>query len=198
MARPRSISTDLILEAARQVFLDRGLGATTAEIAKVAGISEGTIFKRFGTKDSLFLEAMGLSGQPAWAESLMESCGQGELAETLEGIAWRVLEFFLEIIPKMAMLMSCHLSPEEIFRAHEDPPPLRGLRLMRGYFAEEQRLGRIRPEADAEVLARMFLGGLHSFAWNEQTGINERMPMEPSVFIRGFVAVLLDGAEAAP
>ena len=58
MPRPVSIHNDAILEAASQVFLAHGYQASTAEIARRAGVSEGSIFKRFKTKTDLFLAAM--------------------------------------------------------------------------------------------------------------------------------------------
>lgn len=45
-----------ILDAATKVFVSKGYnGATTSEIAKEAGFSEGTVFKYFKTKKELFL-----------------------------------------------------------------------------------------------------------------------------------------------
>ena len=57
MPRPRTITDEQIVEAARAAFLEQGFSATTAEIARRAGISEGTLFKRFATKEDLFEEA---------------------------------------------------------------------------------------------------------------------------------------------
>ena len=54
MARTRTISDEQILDAAQAVFLEQGPQATTSAIADRAGISEGTIFKRFPTKQALF------------------------------------------------------------------------------------------------------------------------------------------------
>ena len=46
-----------ILDAAREVFTERGFArATTAEIARTAGIAEGTIYNYFGSKRDLFTE----------------------------------------------------------------------------------------------------------------------------------------------
>ena len=46
-----------ILEAAMQVFLEKGfLGATTKEIADAADIAEGTIYNYFQSKEDLLLE----------------------------------------------------------------------------------------------------------------------------------------------
>lgn len=54
MARPRSEDKQqALLRAATQVFASLGLGAPTAQIAKQAGVAEGTLFRYFSTKDAL-------------------------------------------------------------------------------------------------------------------------------------------------
>src|SRR5437773_5345651 len=53
--RPTTVSDDQLLDAARDVFLARGLDATAAEIAARAGISESLVFYRYKTKEALFL-----------------------------------------------------------------------------------------------------------------------------------------------
>jgi AcrR family transcriptional regulator len=58
MGRPKIISDDTLLACAREVFLERGTAASTKEIARRAGTSEATVFKRFPTKAALFLAAM--------------------------------------------------------------------------------------------------------------------------------------------
>lgn len=48
-----------ILEAARSVFLRRGLsGARTREIADAAGVNEALLYRHFSSKDALFEEAV--------------------------------------------------------------------------------------------------------------------------------------------
>src|SRR5436190_8476303 len=42
-----------LLDAAVAVFAERGLEASTAEIARRAGVGQGTVFRRFPTKDDL-------------------------------------------------------------------------------------------------------------------------------------------------
>jgi AcrR family transcriptional regulator len=42
-----------LLDAAAAVFAERGLEASTAEIARRAGVGQGTVFRRFPTKDDL-------------------------------------------------------------------------------------------------------------------------------------------------
>jgi len=54
MARPLSEEKrEAILEAAADLVAQIGTGAPTAKIAKAAGVSEGTLFTYFATKDDL-------------------------------------------------------------------------------------------------------------------------------------------------
>jgi AcrR family transcriptional regulator len=54
MARPKSKERrNAILDALTQTIASRGVSASTLAVAKMAGVSEGTIFKHFVTKDEL-------------------------------------------------------------------------------------------------------------------------------------------------
>jgi AcrR family transcriptional regulator len=60
-ARARDLRADaqrnreLIIAAAVEVFAERGLEASTAEIAQRAGVGEATLFRRFPAKDDLII-----------------------------------------------------------------------------------------------------------------------------------------------
>jgi AcrR family transcriptional regulator len=60
-ARARDLRADAqrnrerIIAAAVEVFAERGLEASTAEIAQRAGVGEATLFRRFPTKDDLII-----------------------------------------------------------------------------------------------------------------------------------------------
>lgn len=55
VARPRSEDKRMaILEAATEAIAEAGLGASTALIARKAGVAEGTIFRYFASKDDLY------------------------------------------------------------------------------------------------------------------------------------------------
>lgn len=66
MARPPTLTDDEILLRARAVFVERGYGARTPEIAAAVGLSWGALVFRFGGKAELFRRAM--------AESIRGSC----------------------------------------------------------------------------------------------------------------------------
>ncbi|NQX27100.1 TetR/AcrR family transcriptional regulator [Microbacteriaceae bacterium VKM Ac-2854] len=57
---PAAERRELILIAATELFGSRGFsGTTTDQIAKAAGISQPYVVRMFGTKEALFLEAIG-------------------------------------------------------------------------------------------------------------------------------------------
>ena len=61
-----------ILNGARQVFLAHGFdGASMGEIAKVAGVSKGTLYVYFDSKEALF-EALTLEEKKGLAEVLFK------------------------------------------------------------------------------------------------------------------------------
>ncbi|HZO06743.1 MAG TPA: helix-turn-helix domain-containing protein [Solirubrobacterales bacterium] len=75
-----------IVAAAAEVFAERGLDASTAEIADRAGVGEATIYRRFPTKDDLVAAIV--------ATKMEETLEIG--AECLEEAdPWRGLERFL-------------------------------------------------------------------------------------------------------
>lgn len=70
---PAAQRRELILEAATGVFAERGYaGSTTDQVAKAAGISQPYVVRMFGTKESLFLEALNRA--------------QGKLVDTFRGV----------------------------------------------------------------------------------------------------------------
>src|ERR1700761_810536 len=75
-----------IVAAAMEVFAERGLDASTAEIAARAGVGEATLFRRFPTKDDLVIAIIG--AQLVETAALAAACLEEE-------DAWRGVERFL-------------------------------------------------------------------------------------------------------
>jgi AcrR family transcriptional regulator len=190
MSRPTTLSSEEILEAARQVFLRKGHAAPTAEIARRAGVSEGTLFKRWGTKDKLFLAAMAPES-PTWADKVEAMVGQGEVRENLVAIAGQILAFYQQATPRIIHIWASSLHRKRR-KLGPNSPPVVGIQLTTDYLAAEAALGRL-AVADPEVAARVFLGALHKFAFQELLGVNVVLPMEVDRFIRGLVDLLWAG-----
>ncbi|MGM0556620.1 MAG: TetR/AcrR family transcriptional regulator [Myxococcota bacterium] len=197
MARPQSITDEQILDAARDVFLEHGIQAPTSAIAEQAGISEGTIFRRYETKEKLFQAAMGIPHEPEWfaqAEQLEE---HEDVEEALTELGFGMIEFFSDMIPKMSMLMSCGASGPQMFEGNADAPPIRAIRTLTRFFAAHQRAGRLK-NFDPEIAARMFLGSIFHFCFSECVGINQFAPMPERSYVRGVVDTILRGTASQP
>lgn len=86
LRRDAAANRELILDAAALVFARHGLDAGVEEIARVAGVGVGTLYRRFPTKDALIAELV--------RDVLETMCAlAAEAAEAPEG---RGLEQFLE------------------------------------------------------------------------------------------------------
>lgn len=168
MARPTTISREQILDAARALFLEQGFKVSTATIAKAAGISEGTIFKRFSTKDILFTEAM----CPRQLEpDLVPAVGEGEILEALIALAERLISLYRELVPRMLRVWA-HSTPGEktpiqrIQDSEGTSPPMRLIAMLTQYLDAEAALGRIEV-SDSSLLARTLMATTHNYVMLE-------------------------------
>ena len=197
MARPVSIKDETIIDAARHVFLERGIQATTAEVAERAGVSEGSVFKRFKSKSELFRAAMeDRLIEPDWMHDLGGRVGQGDMRENLFGLGISIIAFFRDLMPLMMMAWS-NPAPNGLpgIIAGPNPPPVRVTKQLTGYFEAEMRAGRLRRQ-DAEVVARSFLGSLIHFVFFELLHRAEgELPLSTEAYVRGLVSLLWGGIE---
>ena len=83
----------------------------------------GTLFKRFGTKESLFAAAMGLPPlEPVIGDILTVRPGETARKRCIR-IGGLLVRFFVQVIPRMTtMFASGNLQPGKIFE--NDPKPL--------------------------------------------------------------------------
>jgi AcrR family transcriptional regulator len=76
-----------ILEAAVQVFAERGLDATLDEVAAAAGVGVGTVYRRFPDKDALI---------GALFDHAVDEIANLASAAPDQGNSWKALVWFLE------------------------------------------------------------------------------------------------------
>jgi AcrR family transcriptional regulator len=175
MSRPVTITTDQILEAAREVFLEKGFGASTAEIAQRAGVSEGSLFNRFATKEDLFLAAIGVPAEPPWFATVDRLSGQGELRTNLIDLYVEIIEHFRLILPRITMRWASRVPQPGDFQKLEDLPPVKILRKLTELFAREIEIGRLRA-CDPRLAAAAYMGGIHHLAMAEMMGHQAPIP----------------------
>jgi len=170
MARPVVIDDDLILTTAREVFLEKGLRATTADIAERAGVSQGILFKRFKTKQALFKASMNLQDdeEGPLPVNLQNRVGVGSVRETLRELGNALVHKFLGLVPTMMMDWSNSrdemTAPSEKGSEPHQESAVRRIHLIACYLDEEAKLGRVK-DVNSEILAQTFVGALWHYAF---------------------------------
>ncbi len=195
MARPTTIDDGKLLDAAREVFLEKGIAATTAEVAARAGVAQGSIFKRFRTKHELFLAAMRAApGKQRWTELLERRTAEAGLREALVELGVTVLEFLKGLTPLIVMAWSNRGEvgiPKDIEAGKAGP--YRHIPELVAVFEREMRAGRLRKH-DAWLVARLFVGAMQSYAlFNLVFARPLGPPIAPDAYVRGVVDVLWAG-----
>lgn len=174
------------------MFERHGFSVTTAQIAEEAGISEGSIFRRWSSKQDLIVTALGIE-KPRWIELATDLTDDDRAVEVqLTELATSMLDFFLENIPKMTAMLSCGVDMRAKLMRTSDAPPVKGVRAITNYFAQLRDAGRIRM-TDPEIAARVLVASTHHYAFSELVGLNEIMPMPRETYIRGIVDNLMRG-----
>lgn len=166
MARPVTIRDEDLLDAARAVFVEHGITATTAQVAERAGVSEGTLFNRFKTKDELFQRAMAERFVPHdFLIELVERIGRGTVRDNLLTAGQKLFDHFRRIMPLMMMHWS-NPCDGEMAKFHQRGGPEENRKLVLRYLEGEMDLGRMR-RMEPEIAAWLFVGPLFHAAFYE-------------------------------
>ena len=194
MARPRRITDEKILAAAREVFLEQGYSAPTSEIARRSECSEGTIFKRFPTKEALFCASLGSGEAPAVVLLAEEGLPAGEPRKALQAVFTEFVAFFRDMLPRIIMLWSSRVidHPFQIHEGVENPPPRRLIAALSAYLERERKAGRIR-DVDTQVAARALIGAAQNYALFEMMGLHDAETAPPDEYGRRVVDLLWQG-----
>ena len=177
-----------LLEAALRVYAVAGVrGATTRRIAQEAGVNEVTLFRQFGSKDTLLqealtwearraLEGVGLPSAPADPErELLEFCHRQHrgLSASRSLIRTSMAEFSEH--PDAARLV-CQA-------------PVRIAEELQQYLARLRAAGLASGDWEPRAAAAMLMGTLFSDAMGRDC-MPERYPPEPDA-VRQYVALFL-------
>ena len=193
--RPPAVSNEALLEAAREVFLERGIRATTLEVAERAGVSEGTLFHRFKTKEALFRQAMRFdpAEPPPVLDGLAALVGEGDLRANLVTVATELIEVGRIALPVMMMSWSNPSDPDgfaTLVRRRADGYQ-RSFRSVCAFFEGEVEAGRLHA-AEPEALARIFIGSLHHYCMSELLRVEgQKASLGASAFVHALVDALL-------
>ncbi len=148
-----------ILDGARAVFRSSGFdGASMGEIAKAAGVSKGTLYVYFDSKEALF-EALALDEKRCLAEVLFRlDAADPDVAGALThlGRSYLVEMSRPDHVTLIRMVIgACEKFPR-IGQAFFEAGPVQGARRLAAYLDAQVAAGRLR-SADTNLAARHFL-----------------------------------------
>jgi AcrR family transcriptional regulator len=198
MARKQTISDEALLSAARIVFLKAGVGGSTKDIARRAGVSEATLFKRFGTKADLFFRAMVPQAAESAKAVLKCSAETGE-ADFLACCMREMLAYFRVAMPFiLAMVAHPDFESQDFGDRHPENPARRFSTAIANALAE--RLGPAgaaadRRGADLHALTALMVSSVHSLALFELLALHDTPDADFDRLIDGMAAILWSGAE---
>lgn len=159
----RKNTKEAIAAAGLKFFSEKGyLGATTREIAKLAGVSEVTLFRHFSNKQNLFISILQQYSFLPQLRELTKELQKRPLKEALKVIA---INFLNELRAKRDLINIIHAEhkryPEvlkEYFRNLSDSLITELAEFLRGY----EREGILR-DGDIFLMAKAFFGLFFSY-----------------------------------
>lgn len=155
-----------LIEATRSVVREVGYAhASTRAIALAAGVAEGTIYRHFPDKASLFFATVVESNSPIieWVTALPDRAGRGTVEENLADAAVQLASLRDQIVPlELAIAADPELAAHrrKVMAAAGPSLPPGPPEAVAAYLAAEQRLGRVRGDVDPREAAGILLGVL--------------------------------------
>ncbi|MBI5834075.1 MAG: TetR/AcrR family transcriptional regulator [Armatimonadetes bacterium] len=191
MARPVVISDEQILDAARIVFARDGASATTKDIARQAGVSEGSVFNRFPSKEALLQAAVRPPDVPGWVQTMAGLRGVGDLRANLVQLAHEMIAFVQDRLPLMMLLWTIKV-PYPTEPAGQPPPAVRDQQRLAAYLDDEIKAGRLRP-CDTQALAQLLFGACVSFVIDRRDALATITPEAVAAYATGLIDTVWPG-----
>lgn len=170
MTQRGEATRERLIEATRQVVREVGYNrATTRAIARAADVSEGTIYRHFPDKTTMFFAAALGPHEQILAEfaDLPALAGENTLTDNLTTALIRLAVLRDDIVPlELAIMTDPELAagrttvPTQRRELGKGGPPER----LAEYLAAEQQMGRLRADLDPTHVARTLLTLLFALA----------------------------------
>ena len=189
-----------LIEATRDVVREVGYAhASTRAIAQAAGVAEGTIYRHFPDKASLFFATLLESNAPVvdWVAGLPTRAGEGTVETNLVEAAVRLASLRGQVMPlELAVAADPELAAQRqrAMQAAGTSLPPGPPEAVAAYLAAEQRLGRVRSDIDPREAARLLLGMLFTLGTLPQVEDDGLSPDRVTSAVRLLVRGIAPGA----
>lgn len=181
-----------IVDAAMTLVRDKGYVATTTkEIAKLAGVNECTLFRKFESKKDIVLQGVNQAGWRANVTPEIFSEVQWELQEDLE----MFMRAYMERMTPDFVNLSIGLRAPQIYE--ETAPlimkvPQAFLSSLIDYFYKMHEKGKL-PECDFEALAMTIFSATFGYTFLSASFDKKLMDIDRERYIKECVALFLKG-----
>jgi len=194
MGRPKEVTDEQIVVAARRCFLARGAQVSAVEIGRELGVSHTTLFNRFGSKEGLMLAALGPPHEIPWVATLDAGpVGGRSVRAQLITLAKVMSAYFQDLQAGLGMLQAAGIDPGRATCARTGgSPAAEGLRALIGWLERAQDQGRIGP-CDVATLASTILGALHGWAFTARVCGESTCAAASDLYVERFVELLWTG-----
>jgi len=189
-----------LIDATRRVMAERGVaGTTTKEIAKAAGVAEGTIYNQFQDKADLYL-SVAAELIPEFLRGLDDEPGRTAPRALLIKVANNTIATMSELIPILCGVIG---EPELRAGSHDRWAANRAAGKaapfgLTEYFGAAQAAGTIGDQLEPPILARMFLGTVFHHTFMRLLAGESNLELTGRRFVESLVDAVLIAAGPAP
>jgi AcrR family transcriptional regulator len=166
MSRPKTISDEKLLTIARKCFFEQGPSVPTRVIALKAGISQPALFKRFKSKEELFMAAV---ASPTVLKRVQDLNGWidthptgGDLAPQINELLLKLWYLLKDILPRL-IAMHAHGNyrfSDDLFKGIKKPPAVKMVENISDFIKRGQKNGQIDKFLNPEIAAMNIVGAL--------------------------------------
>jgi TetR/AcrR family transcriptional regulator, fatty acid metabolism regulator protein len=163
----RADKSNAILRAAIEVFARSGhLNAKMAEVARTAGVADGTVYLYFKNKDDLLVSIFNTAMDVFIAQAREELAAIDDPREQLKHFAWMHLAS-LEQDRDLAIVFQIELRQSTKFMEQFSETKLAEyMKILREILERGQKRGVFRAQPNSKVVAKVIFGALDEMATN--------------------------------
>ncbi|WP_329243284.1 helix-turn-helix domain-containing protein [Actinoallomurus sp. NBC_01490] len=203
---------DRILAAAVSVMRERGVAhTTTKEIARVAGVAEGSIYNHFADKAELVAASMTemAGGIRDALTRLSQRVGQNSVEDNLAEFAEAQILFFTDLLPITGPVLGDHdlrawlrAGGPQTSHGEPAPAPVLGHAAVIAYLEAERDVGRLAAWARPPCLAALLIGACRQYAFVRLLTPPETitevagLPADPAEYARDVAHTVMAGHHA--
>ncbi len=190
-----------ILEAAIQISNEKGFSSTTtSEIAKRAGVAEGTIFRYFKTKKDIMhgilLQAVKIAADKVVLTSLgkiFKNEEQKDLRAILKDILIDRLELVQKFFPMFRVILSEALFHEDIREVMYNNLFTKMEQQILAFYKKMAESGQIRTDIEPMIIMRNIIGSFFAFIGQKMLFTDNFKLSENEKEIDDMISLLIDG-----